>query len=185
MQRAQQQRMMQRARWWHGAGGIALCPSVDQLHATVAPWRPGCIVRGAQPASLRLVAPWGRGLPWLGLPLPSAALAAMLRRTEDAATARWLAQLLLPEPDVLRACEQGCPRNAEHIAGARGMASQAGLPAFLHRSAQVPIADLSWFAEHDVTQPFPGRAWPPAEDHFPAAIHGQRTTRALRGLCYS
>ena len=156
---------MRRAHWWHEAGALAISPTAIQLAAALQPWRHA----------------WP-DLPWRGLPLPTPLLVIALERTRNPETIRWLAQLLLPEPEVLRACERRTPRLAAQLEAARAMTSSAGLPAFLHRSAQIPLAELDWFAAHDVTGVFPARAWPPADDHFPAEIHGHRTVRTLRGL---
>ncbi len=167
--------MMRRARWWHEAGGLAISPTVVQLSAALQPWR------HAGPGLPWLGLPWP-GLPWLGLPLPTPLLVIALERSRDPDTIRWLSQLLLPEPEVLRACARRTPRLVTQIEATRAMSSSAGLPAFLHRTAQIPFAELAWFTTHDVTGVFPERAWPPADDHFPAEIHGHRTVRTLRGL---
>jgi hypothetical protein len=171
--------MMRRARWWHEAGGLALCPTATQLEATLQPWRGEQLWAWTSPSSTSSPP---TNLLWLGLPLPTPVLVIALERQANPVTTRWIAQLLLSEPDELRACERRTPSLAPVISEVRAMASPAGLPTFLHRSAQVPLADLGWFADHEVTAAYPERAWPPADDHFPAALHGHRAVRALRGL---
>lgn len=183
-------RMMRRAQWWHASGGLALCPTAAQLRAAIQPWpapSPRTILSAAPASRSDLSIPlatWTTDritLPWLGLPLPTPWLLAALRRSDQRATTRWLLQVLLPEDDALKVAMKERPDLADLIDEVRAMPSQTGLPAFLHRCAQIPLADLSWFATHDVRQPWPSRAWPPADDHFPAEVHGHRTVRALRG----
>ena len=185
-------RMVSRARWWHATGGIALAPTEAQLSAALQQWAPRSplatqtnttLTGGADELDVP-AASWTAdriGLPWLGLPVPTPLLVAALQRSDRPATTRWLVQLLMPEPEVLSAVAVDLPQHAALVADARAMRSQAGLPAFLHRCAQIPWADLAWFARHDVRRPWPGRAWPPADDHFPTEVHGHRTVRALRG----
>lgn len=195
MHRPLARRMMRRARWWQDQGLIPLCPAPAQLEATVQPWHPMRLLRQSRLAAARLGANDLPRLPWLGLPLPTAALVRLLVRARSATDRRWLIQLLLAEPDALRRCEAENPGLSTEIKAVRAAAfgssppqrsttsaPLAGLPRFLHRSAQVPVAELGWFACNDVTAAYDGRAWPPANDHFPAALHGHRTVRALRGL---
>ncbi len=184
-------RMMARARWWHETGALLLCPTEAQLRAALTPWSPAALLRAGRRDAL----------PWRGLTLPSATLVRALHdeRLNDPG-AGWLVQLLLPEPDIADGADPlgpllGPPGGRgtlpAHVAelGQRArsplappLAHGPDLRLFLHRCAQLPYADLAWARRHDITQPAPGRAWPPADDHFPVEVHGHRAARAARGL---
>ncbi|MCO4762513.1 MAG: hypothetical protein KC502_13465 [Myxococcales bacterium] len=163
--------LMQRASWWHDTGLLYLCPTEAQLTAALQPFRP----------TLRRPTGVDNQLPWLGLPLPTTVLRRLLRSNLPV-DKLWIAQLLRSEPDVLRACGRADAKVAAIIDEAKALSTASGLPLFLHRAAQIPLADLAWFATNDVRTPHPGRCWPPADDLFPAEVHGQRTVRALVGL---
>ena len=169
--------MMARARWWYESGALLRCPTVDQLWAALGPW--------AAPRA------WRVGLPYRGLVSPPDVLVDALRpsRADQDPGALWLAQLLLPTPHWYdRAQRAPLPEaTLETLRRVRNdplavATSGPDLRVLLHRAAQLSLSELSWARDHDICQTYPARAWPPAEDHFPTAVHGHRATRAVAGL---